>query len=102
MADTILGRLFEHSNWANSQMIDVCSSLTDEQLDAKPQSATKGSIRQTLIHLVRSQQGYLSLLTLPVESRQSPSPAFSDLREAAASSGDALLALARSVPEIDG
>jgi uncharacterized damage-inducible protein DinB len=69
MAESILVKLFEHNNWANLRIIQACSALSDDQLDAEPQSATKGSIRLTLTHLVASQQGYLSLLTLPVEAR---------------------------------
>ena len=50
----ILVRLFEHNHWANLQLIQTCSALSAEQLDAEPQSATKGSIRLTLYknHLV--------------------------------------------------
>ena len=98
MTENILGKLFEHNNWANLQIIQACSALSDEQLDAQPQSATKGSIRRTLLHLVASQQGYLSLLTLPIEARLHASPAFSELQKAAKISGEGLLALARDEP----
>jgi uncharacterized damage-inducible protein DinB len=97
MVENFLVKLYEHNNWANDQMIQACSALSDEQLDAEPKSATKGSIRQTLMHLVRSQQGYLSLLTLPVEARPEVRLAFSELRGSARISGEALLALARDV-----
>ncbi len=94
----LLEKLFEHNNWANLKIIDVCAALTDEQLDAAPQSATLGSIRQTLTHLVTSQRGYHAFLTLPVEARPIRTPiAFADLRESARMSGEALLALARDV-----
>lgn len=69
MNNQILVRIFEHNNWANTQIIQVCAGLNDEQLDAELHSATLGSRRQTLIHLVAAQQGYLSLLTLPVTER---------------------------------
>lgn len=95
MTENILAKLFEHNNWANLQIIQVCSTLSDEQLDAEPQSVTKGSIRVTLTHLVASQHGYLSLLTLPVEARQRISPAFNELQKAVSISGEGLLALAR-------
>ncbi len=95
MTENILVKLFEHNNWANDQIIRVCTALSDEQLDAEPRSATKGSIRRTLHHLVASQQGYLSLLTLPVETRSDARPAFSELQESARASGEGLLALAR-------
>jgi uncharacterized damage-inducible protein DinB len=77
------------------QIIQACSALSDEQLDAEPQSATKGSIRLTLVHMVTSQRGYLSLLTLPVEARPHAPLAFAELQEAARISGEGLLALAR-------
>jgi len=97
MTENVLGKLFEHNNWANHKIIQACSALTDEQLDAEPQSATKGSIRNTLNHLVTAQQGYLRLLTLPLEERLEsvPPPPFAELQEFASTSGGALLALAR-------
>jgi len=95
MAENMLARLFEHNNWANEQIIQVCSTLSDEQLDAEPQTAAIGSIRQTLLHLVGAQQGYLSLLTLPVEARQKVSPSFGELQELVRTSGEGLLVLAR-------
>lgn len=95
MTDTLLTKLFEHNNWANHRLIQACSTLTAEQLDAEPQSATKGSIRRTLCHLVDSQQHYLSLLTgiEPPFSWPEPPP-FSELLLSARVSGTRLLALA--------
>jgi uncharacterized damage-inducible protein DinB len=94
MTENMLVKLFEHNHWANLRIIQACSILSDDQLDAEPQSATKGSVRLTLIHLVASQQGYLSLLTLPVEARHDVPPAFADLAEAVSISGEALLFVA--------
>ena len=51
-----------------------------------------------MLHLVGSQQGYLALLTLPIEARPHASPAFAGLQEAARLSGEGLLALARGEP----
>ena len=101
IAENILEKLFEHNNWANLRIIQACSALSDEQLDATPQSATKGSIRRTLLHLVSSQRGYLSLLTLPVEARLHAAPAITDLKESARISGEGLLALVRDEPGQD-
>ena len=96
MTENFLVRLFEHNNWANLRILEACSALSDEQLDAEPRSATKGSIRRTLVHLVNSQLSYLRTLTLPLEERlNSPSVAFSDLQDSASKSGEALLTLAR-------
>jgi uncharacterized damage-inducible protein DinB len=52
MSRNFLSKIFEHNNWANQKIIEACTALTDEQLDAPPQSATEGSIRSTLLHLV--------------------------------------------------
>ncbi len=96
MTENILGKLFEHNNWANRQIIQACSVLSDEQLDAEAQSATKGSIRLTLWHLMDAQQNYLSQL-IGMEPRfnwQAP-PIFVELQQAASISGEGLLALAR-------
>jgi uncharacterized damage-inducible protein DinB len=93
MNEHTLLKLFEHNNWANLQIVRACSALTDEQLDAEPQSATKGSIRRTLTHLVTSQRGYLALLTQPAEERPTTPLAFNELEESARMSGAGLLAL---------
>jgi uncharacterized damage-inducible protein DinB len=96
MTENFLVKLFEHNNWANMQITRACFALSDEQLDAEPQSVTKGSIRRTLVHLVSSQQSYLRTLTLPLEERlDAPPVAFSELQESISKSGQGLLALAR-------
>jgi len=96
MSENLLVKLFEHNNWANMQIIQACYALSDEQLDAEPQSATQGNIRSTLMHLVSSQQGYLRTLTLPVEERRQPVTLnFDELQESARISGEGLLALLR-------
>ena len=102
MTGTALGKIFEHNNWANSRIIEACFALSDEQLDAEPRSATHGSIRRTLTHLVTAQRGYLRLLTLPLEDRLDPvaSPPFAQLREVASTIGEALLALTRNEASI--
>lgn len=94
MSENFLVKLFEHNNWANMQIIKACYALSDEQLDAVPQSVTKGSIRETLLHLVGSQASYLLLLTLPVEARHYTPLTFAELQESARLSGEGLLALA--------
>ena len=95
MTENSLVKLFEHNNWANMQIIQACYALSDEQLDAEPQSATQGTIRSTLSHLVSAQRGYLALLTLPVEARATTPLTFGELQESARISGKGLLALAR-------
>jgi uncharacterized damage-inducible protein DinB len=95
MAENILAKLFEHNNWANTKIIQACYALNDEQLDAVPQSVTKGNIRETVMHLVASQRGYEALLTLPVAERPNHPITFAELEKSARMSGERLLALAR-------
>jgi uncharacterized damage-inducible protein DinB len=96
MTERILEKLFKHNNWANLQIIQACSALSDQQLDAEPQSVTKGSIRRTLVHLVSSQYSYLRTLTLPLEARlDALTVDFADLKESVKMSGERLLELVR-------
>ena len=101
MSENFLARLFEHNNWANQKIIETCLTLTDEQLDAAPQSATEGNIRSTLSHLVSAQYGYLRLLSLPLEERKDRvTVEFADLHESLMASGEKLLELARNVSRL--
>ena len=96
MDTTILERIFEHNNWANALIIQACSTLDDEQLDAEPSSATKGTIRQTLAHLVNSEHNYLSDLVDP-QARfnwQAP-PSITELRQVALTTGEKFLTLVK-------
>ena len=95
MANTTLMKFFEHNNWANFQLIEVCAALSDIQLDAEPDATTKGSIRLTLHHMMASQQSYWTQLAgvPPVFDWHSP-PDFEAIREAAKITGEGLLALA--------
>lgn len=95
MSDSVLARIFEHNNWANQQIAQACLALTDAQLDAEPHSATRGNIRETLVHLARSQQGYLNLLTLPVEARKRIELTVAETPASLEKSGAGLLSLAR-------
>ena len=54
MTQDILTRLLEHNHWANLQVLDACEMLSDEQLDFQPQLAVRGTIRDTLQHLLTS------------------------------------------------
>jgi uncharacterized damage-inducible protein DinB len=97
MAESLIEKIFEHNNWANHRLIEACSGLSDEQLDTQPASAAYGNIRQTMIHLVSAQAGYLKLLTRPVEERRLDKIDldFNELAQAAVTSGEGLLELAR-------
>ena len=97
MGEDFFVRLFEHNNWANLQIVRACAALSDAQLDAEPTSATQGSIRSTLTHMLRSQRGYLRQLTLPLQDRLDsvPVPSITEMEDFARLSGEELIALAR-------
>ena len=96
----MLSKLIEHNNWANLRLVEACLELRNEQLDATPLPTSQWSIRRTLIHLVSAQQGYLSLLTLPVEKRQDPSLTWEEVQVSVQQSGTGLLALTLDQPNM--
>lgn len=100
MAGSVLRHLFEYNNWGNLRIIEACSKLSEDQLDAEPTSSTKGSIRLTLWHLMAAQQRYVWRLTgeEPRFNWQSPPP-FAELREAALVTGERLLSLVDEAPQ---
>jgi uncharacterized damage-inducible protein DinB len=57
-----LVELFRHKTWATVSLIEACEQLTAEQLAASA-PGTYGSIRDTLLHLVASDESYLSTAT---------------------------------------
>ena len=94
----VLEKLIEHNNWANLKILQACSALSEDHLDATPQPG-QWSIRQNLVHLVEAQQGYLSLLALPPEAREKISLSFDELETSVKSSGEGLVALVREDKE---
>lgn len=57
-----LSTLFRHNQWANLQLLEQCAALTSEQLETSL-SGTFGSIRDTLEHIVKAEQSYLSRIS---------------------------------------
>jgi uncharacterized damage-inducible protein DinB len=57
-----LTTIFSHHLWANLLLLDRCSKLTDEQLDTSV-PGTYGTIRETLLHIVTSEQSYFSRIS---------------------------------------
>ncbi len=90
----ILGKFFEHNLWSNLQILQACQGLSDEQLDAEPVSATKGTIRTTLVHIAEAEEDYLADLT-GVQSTfdLEQFPGFDVLRQALTHSGEGFLSL---------
>lgn len=60
-ADT-LTTLFKHNLWANLRLLERCTVLTRDQLDATISGAL-GSIQDTLEHIVIAEQGYFSRIS---------------------------------------
>jgi len=61
-SNSALSVLFQHKTWATLSLIEHCRRLAEEELNATT-PGTYGSIRATLQHLVRSEEGYFALLT---------------------------------------
>ena len=57
-----LTTLFKHHLWANLRLLDHCSVLTDEQLDATIPGA-QGSMLETMRHMVGSEKHYYSRIS---------------------------------------
>ncbi len=94
----LLVEFFLHNVWANQRLLDLCATLTEEQLDATA-PGTYGSIRDTMVHLIGAEQRYLAALN-GVELERSPGappgfPGFEGLQDQAHRSGDGLIDVAR-------
>ncbi|MBC8509648.1 MAG: DinB family protein [Anaerolineales bacterium] len=57
-----LTTLFSHNKWANLHLLERCSALSGEQLEATIPGAF-GSIRGTLLHIVTSEQAYFTRIS---------------------------------------
>ncbi len=94
---TLLAEFFRHNVWANQLLLDLCATLTEEQLDATA-PGTYGSIRDTWVHLIGAEQRYLAALN-GVEPREAGAPpgfpGFDRLRDQSRRSGDGLIDVAR-------
>jgi uncharacterized damage-inducible protein DinB len=94
---TGLPDFFKHNLWANQRLLDECASLTDEQLDFST-VGVHGSVRETLMHLFTSEEGYARTLTgenpMPPLERFTEFPGFDELRRRAVLSGEKLIRFA--------
>jgi uncharacterized damage-inducible protein DinB len=101
---SILAGLFAHHHWANLRLIDHCANLYEEQLTTTV-PGTFGSIRETLLHVVLNEVGYLAPLgVLPPDDRfrwGMDFPGFALLRERADWTGQRFAELAAGSVEDD-
>jgi uncharacterized damage-inducible protein DinB len=58
----LINKMFEYNLWANTQLIEICSGLVDEQLDTEIEGVF-GRIHPTLVHIIRAEGGYLNRLS---------------------------------------
>jgi uncharacterized damage-inducible protein DinB len=68
--DPVIVEFVRYHNWANRLILQACQSLSEGQL-AMAAPGTYGTIAQTLEHLVRSEAGYVQIL-----SGERPQPPF--------------------------
>jgi uncharacterized damage-inducible protein DinB len=59
MAAQDLQSLFDYSYWANQKLFDVIARLTPEQF-TRTVDGTHGSIRNTMVHVLSAEWGWLS------------------------------------------
>lgn len=93
MSESLI-EMFRHNAWANQQLFDACEGLSDQQLDASV-VGTFGSIRDTLVHIVGVQERIVAALagSQSVSRERQPFRGYAELRDAARTSGEALVEL---------
>lgn len=99
----VLTTLFRHHLWANLRLLERCAELTDEQLDATV-PGTFGSIRDTLQHIVTSEQSYVSRISTGQPRRRpkgAPPLTFAEMMESVRTSGLGLIEWAPRVQADD-
>jgi uncharacterized damage-inducible protein DinB len=94
---TVIADFFKFNLWANLRVLDACAGLDDAQLDATIRG-TFGSVRETLVHIVAAEEGYVQRFTgqrheLALHEGDS-FPGFDELRRRGRRSGEGLIAIA--------
>lgn len=103
LSPSVIVEFIHYNNWANQRILEVCRGLDEDQL-AFNAPGTFGTIRATLVHIIRAEAGYVSLLT---GSRPKPSfewdanPGLSEMTEYSKKVGDALVQAALTVRPTD-
>lgn len=87
-----LVQVLRYNRWANLRLLDVCSKLSDEQLQLTS-PGTYGTIASTWQHLLAAEQRYLRRLVgfEPQISESDAFPGLDALTEQATASGDGLI-----------
>lgn len=93
---SVVTALFAHNAWANLKLLDFCERLSDAQLDSTATGGF-GSIRDTLIHIVDAEVGYVERVNGKLPPRpivKGTFPGFDVLKEIVRWAAPELLALA--------
>ncbi len=99
MTATLLDDAFAQHIWATERLLDVCASLTPEQLTT-PASGTYGSILDTFRHLVSADCWYLTFfLEEPQRIEDGSDASLVELRSAINGNGKSWMELLASNPD---
>jgi uncharacterized damage-inducible protein DinB len=102
--EPLLIEAFRYNKWANLHLLDVCATLSGEQLELTA-PGTYGTIAATFLHLFAAEQRYLRRLapgTKPDINEHDPTaPSLAKLREDAVRSGDQLIEAAGRITPHD-
>ena len=94
---TGLSDFFKYNLWANLRLLNACAQLSDTQLDTT-MMGTFGSVRETILHLFASEEGYVKSFTgttpTPPLKELTTFPGFDELRQRAERSGKELITIA--------
>lgn len=96
-----LETLFRHNVWANLQLLEVCRTLSDEQLQAT-MVGVYGSLGETWQHMARSERSYFSRISTGQPYRHpagAPPMTFAELAESLRHTGEGFIEWA---PKVDG
>jgi len=94
---TGLSEFFHHNHWANLTLLDFLAKLSDDQLDVSI-DGVYGTLRETLVHMLTSEEGYARHCGYTAEDRPTPwlkeltdFPGFDELKRRADYTGKALI-----------
>jgi uncharacterized damage-inducible protein DinB len=99
----VVETLFRHHLWANLQLLELCSTLSDEQLQTSAVGGY-GSVIDTLQHMVRAERSYFSRISTGERYERpegSPPLSFIEMREWLHLSGEGLIEWASKVQATD-
>lgn len=94
-----LTTLFNHNLWANLQLLEVCTQLSDEQLDSTL-DGTYGSIRDTFQHIAVAERSYFSRISTGQPYRHpkdAPPMTLAEMRESLRLSGEGFVEWAAKI-----